>query len=382
MRGPELPGAQLSFYPPPAQPDELLYWLWLAHTLGPASAHAGRVMDWCGGDARYAWEERETAAFREAAGPAAARRARQPGSSPEAFAPVAARCRALGVRVLPYDSPDYPLALTRIPDMPLVLYCTGDAAWLNAPALVGMVGSRRPDDYGRWAASAVGRGLARSGAVIVSGLADGLDSEGHRAAVDEDAPTIGVQGVPIDRTYPATNQLLREKVEANGCVIGEYAPGDDSAGRNGFLQRNRLIAGLSQALVVVQARERSGTMSTVAHAERYGRPVYALPGDAARENSAGTNRLIQAGRAKLILGAEDMLDDLGLAAARPAPAAAAPPLSEEERRTLACLGHEPKSIEEASAGCGIPAAALAAVLMRLELAGRVKALPGQRYILL
>ena len=343
MRGPELPGAQLSFYPPPAQPDELLYWLWLAHTLGPASAHAGRVMDWCGGDARYAWEERETAAFREAAGPAAARRARQPGSSPEAFAPVAARCRALGVRVLPYDSPDYPLALTRIPDMPLVLYCTGDAAWLNAPALVGMVGSRRPDDYGRWAASAVGRGLARSGAVIVSGLADGLDSECHRAAVDEDAPTIGVQGVPIDRTYPATNQLLREKVEANGCVIGEYAPGDDSAGRNGFLQRNRLIAGLSQALVVVQARERSGTMSTVAHAERYGRPVYALPGDAARENSAGTNRLIQAGRAKLILGAEDMLDDLGLAAARPAPAAAAPPLSEEERRTLACLGHEPKA---------------------------------------
>ena len=381
MRGPELPGAQLSFYPPPAQPDELLYWLWLAHTLGPASAHAGRVMDWCGGDARFAWEERETAAFREAAGPAAARRARQPGSSPEAFAPVAARCRALGVRVLPYDSPDYPLALTRIPDMPLVLYCTGDAAWLNAPALVGMVGSRRPDDYGRWAASAVGRGLARSGAVIVSGLADGLDSECHRAAVDEDAPTIGVQGVPIDRTYPASNQLLREKVEANGCVIGEYAPGDDSAGRNGFLQRNRLIAGLSQALVVVQARERSGTMSTVAHAERYGRKIFALPGDIGRENAAGTNRLIQSGRARMALSAEEILEELSLRAA-PVPDRQEPPLTETQRKVLACAGSEPKSLEELAAACGMQAAALAAVLMGLELAGRIKALPGQRYILL
>ena len=381
MRGPELPGAQLSFYPPPAQPDGLLYWLWLAHTLGPASAHAGRVMDWCGGDARYAWEERETAAFREAAGPAAARRARQPGSSPEAFAPVAARCRALGVRVLSYDSPDYPLAMTRIPDMPLVLYCTGDAAWLNAPALVGMVGSRRPDDYGRWAASAVGRGLARSGAVIVSGLADGLDSECHRAAVDEDAPTIGVQGVPIDRTYPASNQLLREKVEANGCVIGEYAPGDDSAGRNGFLQRNRLIAGLSQALVVVQARERSGTMSTVAHAERYGRKIFALPGDIGRENAAGTNRLIQSGRARMALSAEEILEELSLCAA-PVPDRQEPPLTETQRKVLACAGSEPKSLEELAAACGMQAAALAAVLMGLELDGRIKALPGQRYILL
>ena len=382
MRGPELPGAQLSFYPPPAQPDELLCWLWLAHTLGPASAHAGRVMDWCGGDARYAWEERETAAFREAAGPAAARRARQPGSSPEAFAPVAARCRALGVRVLPYDSPDYPLALTRIPDMPLVLYCTGDAAWLNAPALVGMVGSRRPDDYGRWAASAVGRGLARSGAVIVSGLADGLDSECHRAAVEADAPTIGVQGVAIDRTYPAANRLLREKIEAHGCVVGEYPPGFDP-GRHGFLQRNRLIAGLGQALVVVQATERSGTMSTVGHAERYGRTVYALPGDIGRDASAGTNRLIQTGRARLLRTASDLLEDLGLKAAAAAPAAApAPPLSEGERKALTALGREAKSVEELAAACGMTAAALAPVLMRLELAGRAKALPGQRYILL
>ena len=108
--------------------------------------------------------------------------------------------------------------------MPLVLYCTGDPAWLNQPGTVGMVGSRKPTEYGLQAAEDIGRGLARAGAIVVSGLADGLDSAGHRAAVREDRPTIGVLGVPIDKTYPATNRELRRKIEANGCVISEYPP--------------------------------------------------------------------------------------------------------------------------------------------------------------
>ena len=274
-----------------------------------------------------------------------------------------------------------PLALTRIPDMPLVLYCTGDPAWLNAPGLIGMVGSRRPDPYGCQMAAGLGRDLARGGAVIVSGLAEGLDSVCHRAALEGAGPTIGVQGVPIDRTYPASNRWLREEIEASGCVVGEYPPGDNLAGRNGFLQRNRLIAGLARALVVVQARERSGTMSTVAHAERYGRKIFALPGDIGRENAAGTNRLIQSGRARMALSAEEILEELSLRAA-PVPDRQEPPLTETQRKVLACAGSEPKSLEELAAACGMQAATLAAVLMGLELAGRIKALPGQRYILL
>ena len=373
---------QQDLFGPEPLPDPLLCWLWLACTLGPASPRAGRVLDWCGGDPCRAWEARATTDFRQAAGAGAARRAVSPGNTPEAFRPVLDRCRALGVEVIPFDHPDYPLALTRIPDMPLVLYCTGDPAWLNAPALVGMVGSRRPDLYGQQTAENLGRALARAGAVIVSGLADGLDSECHRAAVAEHAPTIGVQGVPIDRTYPASNRALREKIEANGCVVGEYPPGLDGIGRNGFLQRNRLIAGLARALVVVQARERSGTMSTVAHAERYGRPVWALPADVGREDSAGSNRLIQSGRARMVLTAEDMLEPLGLSAAAPALAVQAPPLTDAERKVLACAGGEAVSLEELAARCGMQAAALAPVLMRLELSGRVKMLPGQRYIFL
>ena len=371
-------GEQLGLFPKEATPEPLLCWLWLAHTLGFASPRAERVVDWCDDPVRI-WEERDSLAFREAAGPSAARRAVAPGNTPWAFRTVVTQCQRLGIHILTYDHPDYPLALTRIPDLPLVLYCTGDPSWLNAPNLVGMVGSRRPDNYGRWGASSLGQDLARSGVVIVSGLADGLDSECHQAAVDAHAPTIGVQGVPIDRTYPASNRMLRTHIEDYGCVIGEYGPGEETHVRSSFLQRNRLIAGLVQALVVVQAREKSGTMSTVGHAERYGRPVYALPGDASRENSSGTNRLIQTGRAKMILCAGDLLEQLGLEETAPAPAKA-PALSDKERRVLACLKQEPASLEDLSAGCGLEAAALSAVLMSLELCGYVKSLPGQRYI--
>ncbi len=168
MSGPLPPSGQLSLCPEEEESYEpLLCWLWLARTLGPASPRAGRVVDWCGGDPVYAWEARRSPEFRAAAGPTAFRRASQPGNAPAGCRAAAARCERLGVRLIPYDHPDYPLALTRIPDMPLLLYCTGDPSWLNAPALVGMVGSRSPDAYGLWGASALGRGLADCCVVFV-----------------------------------------------------------------------------------------------------------------------------------------------------------------------------------------------------------------------
>ena len=190
------PGGQTSLFAPVPALDPLLYWLWLAHVMGPASSHAGRVLDAFGG-AQEAWEARDTAEFRQAAGPAAAKRAGQ--LVPEQFRALARRCAALRVCILPFDDPDYPLAFSRIPDMPLVLYCTGDPVWLNEPGTVGIVGSRKPTDYGLQAAADIGEALARSGALIVSGLADGLDSEAHRAAVQADWPT--------GWTAPGTGQL-------------------------------------------------------------------------------------------------------------------------------------------------------------------------------
>ena len=265
---------QTSLFPPEPAPDPLLCWLWLSQVLGPASLHAGKVLDAFGG-AQEAWEARETEEFRQAAGDTAFKRAAQLDA--ESFHTLVMQCDALRVRILPFDDPDYPLAFSRIPDMPLVLYCTGDPRWLNEPGTVGIVGSRKPTEYGLNAAADIGGELAKNGAVIVSGLADGLDSAGHRAAVKNDCPTIAVMGVPIDRTYPAANAALRQQIERKGCVISEYPPYSEYVGPNCFLQRNRLIAALSSAVLVVEAREKSGTMSTVAHAERYGKPVYLLP---------------------------------------------------------------------------------------------------------
>ena len=372
---------QTSLFPPEPAPDPLLCWLWLSQVLGPASLHAGKVLDAFGG-AQEAWEARETEEFRQAAGDTAFKRAAQLDA--EGFHTLVMQCDALRVRILPFDDPDYPLAFSRIPDMPLVLYCTGDPAWLNQPGTVGMVGSRKPTEYGLQAAEDIGRGLARAGAIVVSGLADGLDSAGHRAAVREDRPTIGVLGVPIDKTYPATNRELRRKIEANGCVISEYPPESAAIGRVGFLQRNRLIAALSMALVVVEAHEKSGTMSTVGHAERYGKPVFAVPGSIYSPNSAGTNGLLREGRAKAVCKAEDLFETLHLTPAalrpavpRPAPAA----MSETERKVLACIGAKAKGVEELGLQSGLPTALLLGTLMKLELTGQVACLPGKRYIL-
>ena len=345
MTGPGF--GQTSLFPPEPAPDPLLCWLWLANTLGAGSSHAGRVLDVFGG-AQEAWENRDSDAFRKAVGSPAFARANLPDNTPAHYRAFARRCAARNIRILTYDDPDYPLAFSRIPDMPLVLYCTGDPRWLNEPAAVGMVGSRRPTEYGLQAAADLGSGLAQNGAIIVSGLADGLDSAGHRAAVKENCPTIGVLGVPIDRTYPASNRELRKKIEQKGCVISEYPPESGPVGPNGFLQRNRLIAALSSALVVVEAQEKSGTMSTVNHAERYGKPVFVVPGSIYSPNSAGTNALLREGRAKAVCKPGDLSGVLGLrGAAAPAAVRSAPdPMSETERRVLACIGPKAKGVEE------------------------------------
>ena len=380
MTGPGF--GQTSLFPPEPAPDPLLCWLWLANTLGAGSSHAGRVLDVFGG-AQEAWENRDSDAFRKAVGSPAFARANLPDNTPAHYRAFARRCAARNIRILPYDDPDYPLAFSRIPDMPLVLYCTGDPRWLNEPGAVGIVGSRKPTEYGLNAAADIGGELAKNGAIIVSGLADGLDSAGHRAAVKNDCPTIAVMGVPIDRTYPAANAALRQQIERKGCVISEYPPYSEYVGPNCFLQRNRLIAALSSAVLVVEAREKSGTMSTVAHAERYGKPVYAVPGSIYSPNSAGTNGLLRDGRARAVAGAADLLAALGLHARQAAPAAAKQPapLSDTERRVLACIGPKPVGIEELCVSTGLPMSALLGTLMKLELTGRVYKQPGQRYVL-
>lgn len=376
--------AETGALPVPEPEYELvLYWLWLAEMLGAANLHTGRVLDEFG-SARAVYAHRGEAALTAAAGRAAAARIASDPRTPADFAARAAYCRAHGIRILTFEDPDYPLALSRIPDPPAVLYLTGDAGLLNGRATVGMVGTRRPTQYGVAAAAHLGGALARAGAVIVSGLADGLDGESHRAALAAGAPTIGVLGVPIDRTYPAANAALRRRIDAGGAVLSEYAPGEVCDYRCTFLQRNRMIAALSLVLLVVEARTKSGTMSTVAHAERYGRPIYAVPGSIFSPLSEGTNALLREGRARAAVDGEDLLRELGLAPVRapqPEPPAEAQPLTDNARRVLACVGAVPVGLDTLGEQTGLPMGALLSALTGLELAGRITAQPGRHYVL-
>lgn len=370
--------------------DPLLYWLWLAQLLGPGSNRTGSILDEYG-TARAVWEDRDTGHFQKQIGPAAWKRWQTEPTTPGDWIPLWEACWEMGVEIITFADPQYPLALSHIPDPPLVLYCTGNTEHLNACRTVGMVGSRRPTSYGVSAARDLGKALAEKGVVIVSGLADGLDGVSHWAAVKAGTPTIGVLGVPIDKTYPSDNTDLRRRIEENGTVISEYAPGTKCNYKATFLQRNRIIAALSGVLVVLEARERSGTMSTVGHAQRYGRPVYAVPGSIYSSLSTGTNLLLKTGQARMVTSAQDILIQLGLhpVEVQSVQSAQEVPLSEpkrpqpsaQEQQVLAHIPYEPVGLEELVEKTGLPIGQLLVCLTSLELSGWILSQPGQRYLL-
>lgn len=363
------------------EPEPILYWLWLAWVLGPAPASGGELLALYG-SAEGVFAARGQEDLSGLLGPAAAGRLLDDTRPPASFAPLARRCEALGVRILCWNSPDYPAALAALPDAPPVLYCTGQLPPQDA-VYVGMVGSRRPSQYGMQAAQAIGEGLAGAGVVLVSGLADGLDSAAHRAALSRGMPTVAFLGTAIDKTYPACNRELRRQIEQTGAVLSEYPPGALS-NQGYFLQRNRLIAGLSQALCVIEARQKSGTMSTVGHAQRYGVPVWAVPGSIFSPLSEGANALLASGGARALTGAAGLLAALGLAppAGGGALAPHSPPPDPEAQAVLRLLGPRPKGLEQLAAESGLPAGRLLAALTRLELSGRAAALAGRQYRLI
>ena len=228
--------------------------------------------------------------------------------------------------------------------------------------------------------------MAQAGAVIVSGLADGLDSEAHRAALQADRPTIAFLGTAIDKTYPAANARLRTAIEkGGGAVCSEYPPGYTGRTTGTFLARNRLIAAQSEALCVAEARTRSGTLNTVHHAERLGRPVLAVPGSIYSALSEGTNELLRTHRAEPLCKAADVLEILGIGAQATAPekqrfdpAAVSP----DAQQVYAALKPTPQGIDALCAATRLPAGRVLAACTELELMGGAQVQPGRRYIAL
>jgi DNA processing protein len=265
----------------------------------------------------------------------------------------------------------FPARLRAIFDPPRALYVRGegDLEVLGLHA-VAVVGARSCSPYGAQVARLLGRELAEAGVVVVSGLARGVDGEAHRGALDARGVTVAVLGCGIDRDYPASNAQLSRRIEENGLVISEYEPGIEPAPWR-FPARNRIIAGLSEAVVVVEARERSGALITADFALEEGREVLAVPGEIVSSLSAGTNALLKLGAAPLTATA-DVLDLLGVEP--PAPVDAA--VSGAAARVLALVRESACGADELTARGVLDAGALSIALTELELAGLVAATDG------
>jgi DNA processing protein len=275
----------------------------------------------------------------------------------------------------------YPKLLLEIPDPPPLLYCNGRVDLLNRPSLA-VVGSRNATPQGVRNAEQFARAFSEAGLTIVSGLALGIDAAAHHGGLAEVGSTVAVLGTGIDRIYPAQNHALAESIAAQGLLVSELPLATPSLRQN-FPRRNRLISGLAHGCLVVEAALASGSLITARAAAEQGREVFAIPGSIHSPLSKGCHALIKSG-AKLVETAEDVLTELALY--RPAVAAqsrrtrpSSTPAAGLESPLLSHLGFDPVDIDALCARSGLPAERVAAELLRLELDGRVAALPGGLY---
>jgi DNA processing protein len=276
-----------------------------------------------------------------------------------------ARLAAAGVRYVGRSESAYPGLLGAIHDPPAGLFIRGSArVELLAAASVAVVGARACSAYGRAVGRSLGRELAAAGVVVVSGLARGIDAEAHRGALDGGGTTIAVLGCGIDRDYPAAHAELARRICNDGLIVSEYGPGVEPAPWR-FPARNRIIAGLAVAAVVVEARERSGALITADFALEAGRDVLAVPGEITSSLSAGTNALLRLGATPL-LHVDDVLELLGVE-----PPKRAPPAGDAAAAVLRQLADSATGADELVRATGLGAGEVAAALMELELGGRI-----------
>ncbi len=284
-----------------------------------------------------------------------------------------------GVRLVTAFDEEFPRLLRETPDPPFVLYALGRVERLRLPA-VAVVGSREASRYGRDVASRLGRELSSAGVAVVSGFARGVDASAHEAALEGPGGTIAVLGCGLDVDYPRENARLKDRLAAQHLLLSEYPPGTEPRPQN-FPIRNRIIAGLSSGVVVVEASRRSGSLITARLAADFGRDVFAVPGSIFSDTSSGAHELLRDG-AILCRGAEDVLAELfpSVGAPQRIPAAAPLDLSPEARRVFEALTKEESlSAEELAQALDLPAATILASLFELEGTGFASTVEGGRY---
>ena len=304
-----------------------------------------------------------------------------------------------GVTIVTYRDPLYPPNLREIYDFPPFLYVRGSLS--TEDINVAVVGSRRASAYGRYITDRLARELAYAGFTIVSGLARGIDSCAHQAAIAAKGRTIAVLGCGIDLIYPPENKRLFDTIPSCGAIVTEYPFGTPPYGPN-FPARNRIISGLSLGVVIVEAGEKSGSLITARLALEQGREVFAVPGGIDTAGARGTNRLIKQG-AKLVEGVEDIIEEITpqikkripdlqkQSTKHPPPSLedhptethvpfAEPQLTEGEKVLLSLISANPTDIDTLINNSGIEAKEILSLLLQLELKGLVTQLPGKRFI--
>ena len=286
-------------------------------------------------------------------------------------------CRA-GVRVMTLDDDDYPANLRQIDAPPPLLYVRGELQ-PNDLWAVAIVGTRRASVYGREVAHTLARDLANAGVTVVSGLALGIDTVAHQAAVDAGGRTLAVLGSGVDQIYPPTNRGLAQAIVAQGAIISEYPLGVRPEAGN-FPPRNRVISGLSKGVVIVEAGERSGALITARFAAEQNRDVFAVPGSILHPGSVGCNMLIQQGATPL-LASQDVLQQLNLdqvGAQRAAQAVIS--ADPQEAHLLTRLTREPCHVDDLVRASSLSAPQVVALLAMMELKGLVRQVGAMTYV--
>jgi DNA processing protein len=354
-------------------------WLRLALVPGLGPITAARLVDAVGGDpvAVFGLRMAQLTAV-DGIGGERARRLADPRAE-TLVAEERARAVTLGVRISTRADDDYPQALLRLADPPLAVWMRGALEPRDALALA-VVGPRRPSAYGHRVAQRFCTGLARAGVCLVSGLARGIDTVAHEAALAVDGRTIAVLGSGLGKLYPDENAPLAERIAGAGCVLSEF-PCDMPPAPGNFPRRNRIVAALALATLVIEAGGQSGALITARLAMELGREVLVVPGAIDNPESAGANQLIRDG-ATLIASLDHIFDEveplatLSRGVEQPASEMRSATLSGREKQLYALVDDQAKSIDDVVRVAGLPASAVSATLLSLELKRLVRKTPG------
>ncbi|WP_209331698.1 DNA-processing protein DprA [Lunatimonas salinarum] len=289
----------------------------------------------------------------------------------------------MDISVTTYLDKSFPQRLKSFPDSPILLFSRGQLN-LNPARTVGIVGTRNATAYGKAVTAKIVEDLAPYQPTIISGLAYGIDIEAHRAALQHNLPTIGVLGTPVNKIYPAYHVQIANQMMERGGLVSEYKVGSPLKASN-FPQRNRIIAGLSDALIIVEAAKKGGALITAEIAFSYNKEIFAVPGNLQSTYSEGCNNLIRTMKAAIYMGPKDIADTFSWSVGQEEPAKTPIVLNLDdfdpmERSILQLLSEEKElDIDQLSWRCQIPIPTLASILLGLEFQGLLKSLPGKKY---